>query len=276
MFDEFVNTQTIQASPLTVSLQPGTMCNSVAFFNLEQVQSLSIEVKDGVSGPVVYSKTFDLDDTIIVDWYMYFFEPNDLRSELVVTDLPPYIQGVITCSFTGSSVRVGNMVLGNVYRIGATQYGVSSGIRDYSSKVTNDFGITTFTQRAFSKRMDANIYINNSEESGVRMPNGKEVVVVNLRQFCKENGLSQGTFTTYKETKGYKLLYTIKKERTYTILNETTNETFITNNLKKFCKEHGAFSDAGLLTKYRNGRSYLNWKILNVDIKEVKKRYNLI
>ena len=163
MFDEFVNTQTIQASPLTVSLQPGTMCNSVAFFNLEQVQSLSIEVKDGVSGPVVYSKTFDLDDTIITDWYMYFFEPDDLRSEFVVTDIPPYLQGVLTCSFTGSSsVRVGNMVLGNMYKIGETQYGVSSGIRDYSSKDTNNFGITTFTQRAFSKRMDANIYINNS------------------------------------------------------------------------------------------------------------------
>lgn len=113
-----------------------------------------------------------------------------------------------------------------------------------------------------------------SEESSIRLPNGKEVVIINLRQFCKENGLSQGTFTTYKESKGYKLLYTIKKERTYTILNENTNEIFTTNNLKKFCKEHGAFSDAGLLTKYRNGRSYLNWKILNVDIKEVKKIYN--
>lgn len=163
MFDEFVNTQTIQASPLTVSLKPGVTFNSVAFFNLEQVQSLSIEVKDGVSGPVVYSKAFELDDTIITDWYMYFFEPYDLRSEFVVTELPPYPNGVITCSFTGSSsVRVGNMVFGNMYKIGETQYGVSSGIRDYSSKDTNNFGITTFTQRAFSKRMDANIYINNS------------------------------------------------------------------------------------------------------------------
>ena len=164
MFDEFVNTQTVQASPLTVSLQPGEIFNSVAFFNLEQAQSLSIEVKDGVSGPVVYSKTFDLDDTIIVDWYMYFFEPYDLKSDFVITELPPYPNGVITCSFTSSSsVRLGNMVVGNVCKIGETQYGVTSGIRDYSSKYTNDFGITAFTQRAFSKRMEANVYINNGD-----------------------------------------------------------------------------------------------------------------
>ena len=53
------------------------------------------------------------------------------------------------------------MVVGNVCKIGETQYGVTSGIRDYSSKYTNDFGITAFTQRAFSKRMEANVYINN-------------------------------------------------------------------------------------------------------------------
>lgn len=164
MFDEFVNSQTTRASPLIVELDPGGMFNSAAFFNLAGVTDLQIVVKDGVSGPTVYNQTFDLDDTVIVDWYMYFFEPYDLKTDFIVQDLPPYANAVITATFTGNaSVFVGNMVVGNFYQIGKTQYGVTTGIRDYSTKNTNSFGITTFTQRAFSKRMEANVYVNNTD-----------------------------------------------------------------------------------------------------------------
>lgn len=164
MFDEFVNTQTTRTSPLTVEVDPGGMFNSAAFFNLAGITDLHIVIKDGVAGPTVYDETFDLDDTIILDWYMYFFEPYDLRTDFIIQDLPPYANAVITATFSGDAdVYVGNMVFGNFYLIGQTQYGVTTGIRDYSTKNTNTFGITTFTQRAFSKRMEANVYVNNSD-----------------------------------------------------------------------------------------------------------------
>ena len=115
-----------------------------------------------------------------------------------------------------------------------------------------------------------------AEQHKIKLPDNKEIEISNLRQFCRENRLSVGSLTTYKETKGYKLLYSIKKERTYTILNETTNETFTTNNLKKFCEEHGNISNAGLLGKYKLGKSYTNWKIINIEIKEVKYTYNSV
>ena len=164
MFDEFVNTQTTRTSPLTVEVDPGGMFNSAAFFNLAGIKTLHLVVKDGSGGTTVYDKTFNLDDTIIVDWYMYFFEPYDLRSDFIVQDLPPYINAVITATFSGdAAVYVGNMVFGNFYLLGGTQYGVTTGIRDYSTKNTNTFGITTFTQRAFSKRMEANIFVENAD-----------------------------------------------------------------------------------------------------------------
>lgn len=164
MFDEFVNTQTTAASPLVIELQPGEMINSIAFFNLTDVTDIHIVVKDSPGGVVVLDQTFNLDDTTIIDWYMYFFEPYDLRTDFVLQNIPPYPNAVITCTFTGSSsVGVGAAVFGNVYQIGKTQYGVTTGIRDYSTKNVNTFGITTFTQRAFSKRMEANVYINNSD-----------------------------------------------------------------------------------------------------------------
>lgn len=164
MFDEFVNTQTTAASPLVIELKPGEMINSLAFFNLGGVTDIHIVVKDAPGGTVVLDVTYNLDDTTINDWYMYFFEPYDLRTDFVLQNIPPYPNAVITCTFTSaSSVQVGTVVFGNVYQIGKTQYGVTTGIRDYSTKNVNTYGITTFTQRAFSKRMEANVYINNSD-----------------------------------------------------------------------------------------------------------------
>ncbi len=161
MFDEFVNTQTTRTSSLTVDIDPGSIFNSLAIFNMSGVTTLKITVKDGVSGPVLYNQTFNLDNTIIVDWYMYFFEPYDIKSELVIQDIPPYSTGVITAVFTGAaSVSVGNFIFGSVYMLGQTQYGSSGGIRDYSVKEVNAYGITTFVKRAFSKRMESTLYID--------------------------------------------------------------------------------------------------------------------
>lgn len=169
MFDEFVNTQTTRTGSLTVEVDPGTLFNSLALFNLSGANSLNITVKDGVAGPTIYNTTFSLDDTVIIDWYMYFFEPYDVKSEIIIQDIPSYSTGVITATLTGvGTVGVGNFVFGNIYTLGLTQYGASGGIRDYSVKQVNAYGITTFVQRAFSKRMDANLYVNQGDLRFVR------------------------------------------------------------------------------------------------------------
>lgn len=169
MFDEFVNTQSTRTSPLIVSVDPGGIFNSVAFFNLDGVSSINIVVTDGVAGPEVYNQTYTLDDTVITDWYMYFFEPYDLRTDLVITNLPPYANGVMQVTFTGSAtVSVGNMVFGTVYSLGDTRIGAASGIRDYSVKEVNTFGITTLVQRTFSKRMSCSIFVSNSNLRAVQ------------------------------------------------------------------------------------------------------------
>lgn len=161
MFDEFINSQTSRPYSLTVSVKPGTAVNSVAIFNAEGVRSLTIVGTDGVGGPVVYSRTEDFDNTIIIDWYMYFFEPYSLKDQSIVQEIPPYQNIVLTFTFTSDTVvKVGNLVLGTTYSLGATQYGASAGIRDYSVKNVNEFGITTFVKRAFSKRTEVSLYVN--------------------------------------------------------------------------------------------------------------------
>lgn len=169
MFDEFVNTQTTRTSPLTVTVQPGSIFNSLAVFNMSGGTSLQVLVKDTPGGTTVYDETFDLDDTVIVDWYMYFFEPYDIKTDIIIQNIPPYSTGTITATLTGAgTVGIGNFVFGSSYSLGMTQYGANAGIRDYSTKDANAFGITSLVKRAFSKRMSANLYVQNGDIRFVR------------------------------------------------------------------------------------------------------------
>ena len=163
MFDTQVSTQTTRATPLTVTVAPGTPFNSLALLNMYGT-SVSITVTDGAGGPTVYSQTISLVDDFAVDWYMYFFEPTALRGDVVLTDIPPYPSGRITVSLSAGSgnVSIGSMLFGTFYELGGTEYGAGAGIRDYSVKETDEFGVTTFVQRAFSKRMEAQIFVENN------------------------------------------------------------------------------------------------------------------
>jgi hypothetical protein len=140
MFDNQVSTQTSSTSPLIVTVAPGKVVNSLAFLNLEG-SSLSVVMTDGAGGPTVYSSTTSLDDTIILDWYMYFFEEYNPRTEVILTGIPAYTNGRITMTLTGvSPVKIGNFIYGSIYELGKTQYGASAGILDYSVKQTDDKG----------------------------------------------------------------------------------------------------------------------------------------
>lgn len=160
MFDASWGTQTSITTPLTVVLTPGTIINSLALLNLA---ATSVVVSMVVSGSTVYSTTIDLSGGAAVqDWYSYFFDPISYKTDLVLTDLPPYSSCVITITInnTGSSAKCGNCVLGSFYDLGGTQYNATAGIVDYSAKSTDPFGNNTVIKRAYSKRMTAKLQIN--------------------------------------------------------------------------------------------------------------------
>lgn len=169
MFDNEVNTQTANATSLTVVLKPGYV-NSISFFGLEG-QTLDITVRDALAGSIVYGNStltgplsINLDGTLISDWYMYFFEAFTQLGEVVLTDLPPYGDAHITITITSTTTaKCGICAVGTFYDLGGTQYGATVGIIDYSKKETDTFGVTTFVRRAFSKRMTAKMVLDNGQ-----------------------------------------------------------------------------------------------------------------
>lgn len=159
MFDQEINTQTTGATPLTVTLAPG-LCNSLALLELVGSQA-QVTVTDGAGGPTVYGPvTVSLEQSSVADWYSYFFEPFSQRGTLILTDLPPYVSARVTITISGTgTMKCGGFIVGSIYSLGATQYNVTAGIRDYSKKETDSAGAVQLAVGKFSKRMRAKLQV---------------------------------------------------------------------------------------------------------------------
>jgi hypothetical protein len=64
---------------------------------------------------------------------------------------------------TGSTASCGECIVGLQRVIGTTQMGASLGIIDYSVKQTDDFGNFTVLERAYSKRADITVWVDNND-----------------------------------------------------------------------------------------------------------------
>jgi hypothetical protein len=166
MFDQFVSTSTTATTSLTVVYAPGAVFNSIALINVEAAV-INITIRDGISGPIVYENSAGLSGANLTSWYDYFFlDPLLKRTQVVFSGLPQYVNAHITIQLTnseGEEVSVGTVVAGDLATLGKTQYGASAGIVDYSIKETDDFGNTSFLKRAFSKRLNCQFYLENSQ-----------------------------------------------------------------------------------------------------------------
>ena len=165
MFDTVVGTATELASPLTVVIAPGAV-NAIALLELVGA-SVTISMTSAAGGGTVYSRTVSLDASEVGDYYEYFFAPFVQRTSVVLTDLPPYADGIVTVSLTGSTVSLGVLSVGLFTELGGTQYGATAGITDYSLKTTDAFGNTTLTQRSYAKRTTCKLWLDKGEVNRV-------------------------------------------------------------------------------------------------------------
>lgn len=134
-FDQVINTKTrLAAGPLAITIKPGVIVRGLALLELEG-DSVLVTMTDGAGGPEVYRHQESLITSLVTDWYGYFFEPFTTSSLLILQDLPPYLNGYITVSLTGSgAVAIGGFVVGPIYTIGRAMYGAGAGIIDYTKK----------------------------------------------------------------------------------------------------------------------------------------------
>ncbi len=165
-FDRQISSQTTSTTSLTIRIEPNpNYVDAIALMNIVGSE-VQVVVTDNGASPSIYNQTFDLETSIITNWYEYFFEPFILQDQLVVTGLPIRENAQITVTVTGAgTVGIGEFIFGSIYTLGdyGTEQGATIGIIDYSRKDTDpNTGVVTFTERAYSKRMSASFYLDNT------------------------------------------------------------------------------------------------------------------
>lgn len=168
MFDDKVGSLTEQTGSIAVELQPGTVINSVALFNLLG-RSATVTLTDPVDG-IVYQRTVSLVDAGVTDWYEWYFAPIGRQTDFVLLDLPAY--GTATLSVTvdnaSDTAACGHLVMGRQTDIGVALYGSGVGITDYSRKEADAFGNSMVVERSFSKRAEFDVMVETPQISRVQ------------------------------------------------------------------------------------------------------------
>lgn len=161
MFDTQVSSSTTATTSLTVVFSSGII-DTLAFINVN-CTTITVTIRDGIGGSTVYTGSVGMQGDTPTDWYQYFFfDPLTQRTMGVFNNIPPYTSSSITVVFTGTgTISCGAVVFGRKSDIGLTQFGVQAGITDYSKKYTDVFGVTTFVKRDYSKKMSAQLMIDN-------------------------------------------------------------------------------------------------------------------
>lgn len=172
MFDTLVGSQSVAASPITVTLVPSGVFNAVALLNLVAT-SVRVKATHTVDG-VVYDKTISTQSPpSLPDWWTYFFEAIYQKQTALALDMPTYASGLtveITISNSGGNAACGACLIGRTQAVGdlGVQYGARVGITDYSRKEQNIFGEYTIVERAWNKRAEMSVLVSNSQIDGLQ------------------------------------------------------------------------------------------------------------
>lgn len=168
MFDQQTGSKTSQTGTIEVSLTPGLLYNSVAFFGLE-CDELNVTVMRGAVE--VYNTDVVMKDLYEIDGYFdWFFAAIEKKETVVLTDLPAYTDTVmtITADAGAATCKIGEMVVGKFARIGVCEHGTTIGILDFSRKETDADGFTTIEQRRFANTVDYGIVLQSNKVNRVK------------------------------------------------------------------------------------------------------------
>lgn len=167
LFDEVVGTLTTNSGTVSVTIKPGTVVNSLALFNV-QGKSVTITMDDPVEGRV-YNRTVNLVDAAVDNWYDWFFADIEVRSSMVILDMPAYGTANVTVTIDSSSTAaVGALVIGKLVPVGTTTYGAKVGIDDYSRKERDKFGNLVVVEGAFSDTGDFPVVVETDRVSKIK------------------------------------------------------------------------------------------------------------
>lgn len=163
MFDDSTGSATSDTSTGVIVMQPGR-ADTVALLELT---ANSVRVQQTIGGTEVYDETQTgaaRTDTVTT-WSAYFAGGFTISDFLLFDGLTADGTSTITVTIDGGTGtwEVGELVAGVAATLGATEYGASAGIADYSRKTTDaTTGRTTLEQRRYAKTMKTTLTVDNA------------------------------------------------------------------------------------------------------------------
>ena len=162
-FDQKIGTVTTSTTNLTTVLLPGS-AEGLALLDLIGTTA-TVSVKSATAGSVVYTRTIDLDGSIVESVYDWMFGERIQKRNVILTDLPgqyPSMELTVTVSST-SGAAIGVLAVGRVFTIGITEYGAGAGIINFG-KVTDDgFGNRTWIAGDWANRVTLPLVANTAD-----------------------------------------------------------------------------------------------------------------
>jgi hypothetical protein len=169
MFDGVIGAGTSNPMTVDVSVKTGQVINAVSLFGLSGSR-LDVTLTDQFEG-LVYERTMPLqDNSLITNWYAYFFEPVVARHDVTLLDLPSYGSATLRVVVDAGeqTAVVGEMVIGRSQTLGVSLFGTSVGIQDYSRKERDQFGNIQVVERRFTKLVDYDVSIETGRVSAAQ------------------------------------------------------------------------------------------------------------
>ena len=162
MFDLLRNTATVLASPLTVVLTPGQRVDAIALMGLV---ADAATISMAVGATTVYTRTVPLNTRTVTNLYQYFFEPFSNQPSLVLFDLPPYSNAVVTVTLTraAGAVQCGALVVGSSQSLGAAEYSAVREALNFSTITRDAFGNATLVPRRSVPKTSQTLRVPKSE-----------------------------------------------------------------------------------------------------------------
>lgn len=148
MFKNASDSKTINPTTVDVTLDTGQVITSVAALGCTGL-TIQVIMTDPVEGEV-YNRTELLQDIGVSDWWEYYFSDYGAVTDVVFTDLPPYIDAtvqIIVTNSVGVDAEVGLLTVGSPRDLGVTVYGTTVGSQNFSVRERDGFGNLTITPR---------------------------------------------------------------------------------------------------------------------------------
>jgi len=182
-----------------------SIISGIALLQLEGA-TVNITITDPIEGEV-YNNTVNLISTKeVYDWSSYFFEPILFINDTTFLDLPLYRSATLYITISGEErVSLGELVLGKVIDIGYTQYSPTFSIMDYSRKTVDTFGNYSVVERAYSKRTNFSIIVENSKINSISKLLA-EIRAIPIVWAATDNPYYESTLLTYGYYRDFSLV----------------------------------------------------------------------